>query len=209
LGPGIVTADRATVMDALDDFDLEAPWAKVRERVIPLLPRLRPLPVPFEGLVKAMLPPGVLTGFGLDLGPAVTFVDHAQLDRWGIGVETVTTTALANVRRLAATCDPSTVVHDSIDGVRVAACQSKLGIASTLILAPDAIERLMGSGPHLLLAPMRDLLLALPLAVDRGLAAWLSAEWEALDPNCLHLGAFRYENGSIIAEPLEEAVARA
>jgi len=196
-------------MAALDDFDPEAPWEVARHRLVPLLPRVRPLPVAIEGLVRAMLPPGVLTGFGLDLGPAVTFVDHAQLDRWGVGVETATTTALANVRRMVATCDRGAVHHGSIDGVPVAAFQSGLGIASTLILVPECIERLMGSGPHLLIAPMRDLLLAVPATTDRGLVAWISAEWEALDPNCLHLGAFLHERGSITAVALDEVVARA
>lgn len=208
-GPGVVTADPETVLAALEDFDVDAPWDAVRHRLIPLLPRVRPLPVPIEGLVRVMLPPGVLTGFGLDLGPAVTFVDHAQLDRWGIGVDTAISTALANVRRMVATCHPGTVHRSTIERTPVAIFQSRLGIASTLILVPECIERLVGPGPHLLLAPMRDILMALPAATDRGLAAWLCAEWEAIDPNCLHLGAFRYERGSITAEPLEEAVARA
>jgi hypothetical protein len=208
-GPGVVSADPAAVMAALDDFDPDAPWEVERHRLIPLLPRLRPFPVDIEGLVRVMLPPGVLTGFGLDLGPAVTFVDGARLRRWGIGVEAAAQTALANVRRLVATCDPGAVHHGSIDGTPVAAFQSGLGIASTLILVPECIERFMGRGPHLLLAPMRDLLIALPAAADLDLVAWISAEWEAQDPNCLHLGAFRHERGSIAAVPLEEAGARA
>ncbi|MGH2408044.1 MAG: hypothetical protein ACRDF7_08215 [Candidatus Limnocylindrales bacterium] len=209
LGAGIVAADRATVMAALDDFDPDAPWEVARHKLIPLLPRVRPLPVPIDGLVQAMVPPGVLTGFGLDLGPAVTFLDHARLVQWGIRIETVISTALANVRRLVATCRPETVVHGSIDGVPIAAFQSGLGIASTLILVPECIEALLGRGQHLLLAPIRDLLLALPAATDPRLVRWISAEYEALDPNCLHLGAFHHEGVTISAVSLDEAVARA
>jgi hypothetical protein len=56
---------------------------------------------------------------------------------------------------------------------------------------------------------MRDLLVGLPVAADREFAVWLAAEWEALDPNHLHLGAFRLERGSISAEPLEDAFGHA
>jgi hypothetical protein len=165
--------------------------------------------VPTESLARTVVPPGILVGFGLDLGPAVAYVAHGQLERWGIGMETVTSTALANVRRMAASCDPGAVHRGSIGGVPVAVLQSGQGIAASLILVPECIERLLGPGPLLLLAPMRDLLVGLPVAADREFAAWLAAEWEALDPNHLHLGAFRLERGSISAEPLEDAFGHA
>jgi len=209
LGPHVVTADLDTVRAACLEFDPAAPWETVRERLVPLLPRARPLPVPVDGLVQTIVPPGILTGFGLDLGPAYVMVARDQLARWGIGVETATSTALANVRRLAASCDASAIYRSAIDGVPLTAVQSGQGIASVLILVPDCIERLLGAGPNLLLAPMRDILVALPMSVDREFAAWLAAELEAVDPNHLHLGAFRHERGSITAEPLEDAVARA
>ena len=209
LGPHVVTADLDTVRAACLEFDPAAPWETVRERLVPLLPRARPLPVPVDGLVQTIVPPGILTGFGLDLGPAFAMVGRDQLERWGIGVETATSTALANVRRIAASCGPSAIHRSAMDGVPLTVVQSGQGIASVLILVPECIERLLGTGPHLLLVPMRDVLVALPASVDRGLAGWLAAEWEALDPNHLHLGAFRHERGSISAEPLEDAVARA
>jgi hypothetical protein len=165
--------------------------------------------VAIDGLVQTIVPPGILTGFGLDLGPAFTMVAHEQLARWGIGVETATSTALANVRRIAASCDLSAIHHGAIGGVPVTVVQSGQGIASVLILVPDCLERLLGAGPHLLLVPMRDILVALPASVDRGFAAWLAADWEALDPNHLHLGAFRHERGSITAEPLDDALGHA
>ena len=56
---------------------------------------------------------------------------------------------------------------------------------------------------------MRDILIALPPTVDREFAAWLADEWEAMDPNHLHLGGFRYRGGEITPETIEEALARA
>jgi hypothetical protein len=56
---------------------------------------------------------------------------------------------------------------------------------------------------------MRDILIALPADVDREFAAWLADEWEALDPNHLHLGGFRHDRETIVPEALDEAAAQA
>ena len=140
--------------------------------------------------------PGILVSFGIDLGPAITFVGAPLLDRWRVDVPTLAAAALSNLRRLAARVpDPTTVIRDHIGDVPVTLLQSRLGIAASLILVPESLERLLGPGPQLLLAPMRDILIALPPDVDREFAAWLADEWEALDPNHLHLGGFRHEAG--------------
>lgn len=209
LGPGVATADYRTVLEAMEQFDPEMPWKKARARILPMLPRVRPLPGPELGLARAMLPPGILVGFGIDIGPAITFVGASLLDRWQVDVPTVVAAALENLRKLAGECERDAVIRDRIGDVPVTLLQTRLGIAASLILVPDFVDRLLGSGPHLLLAPMRDILIALPPDVDREFAAWLAAEWEALDPNHLHLGGFRHERGTIVPEALDEAMARA
>jgi hypothetical protein len=151
----------------------------------------------------------MLVGFGIDIGPALTMVDANQLERWGVGLDTLAAQALDNVRRLAARCDPRTVVRDAIDDVPVAALTTRHGIAAALLLVPDALPRFFGPGPMLLLAPMRDLVLAIPSGVDRQFAAWLAEEWEAMDPNHLHLGGWRFEAGALSPVPLDDAVAMA
>jgi hypothetical protein len=209
LGPGVVTADYRTVLAAMEQFDPEMPWKKARARVLPMLPRVRPLPGPALELARAMLPPGILVGFGIDIGPAITFVGASLLDRWRVDVPTMVAAALSNLRRLAGECDRNAVIRDRIGDVPVTLLQTRLGIAASLILVPDCLDRLLGPGPQFLLAPMRDILIALPPDVDREFAAWLADEWEALDPNHLHLGGFRRERGTIVPEALDEAVARA
>jgi hypothetical protein len=209
LGPGVVTADYGTVLAAMERFDPEMPWKKARERVLPMLPRVRPMPGPDLEMARAMLPPGILVGFGIDIGPAITFVGASLLDRWRVDVLTIVAAALTNLRQLADECDRDVAIRDRIGDVPVTVLQTRLGIAASLILVPDCLERLLGPGPHLLLAPMRDILIALPPDVDREFAAWLAEEWEALDPNHLHLGGFRHERGTIVPEALDEAVARA
>jgi hypothetical protein len=209
LGPGVVTADYGTVLAAMERFDPEMPWKKARSRILPMLPRVRPFPGPELDLARAMLPPGILVSFGIDLGPAITFVGAPLLDRWRVDIPTLAATGLANLRQLAADCRPDNVIRDRIGDVPVTLLQSRLGIAASLILVPERLELLLGRGPQLLLAPMRDILIALPPDVDREFASWLAAEWEALDPNHLHLGAFRHEAGLVVPEALDEELARA
>ena len=207
--PGLERADDATILAAMRNFDLERPWKMARHHVVPMLPRARPYPVAINEPVRAMLPPGILVGFGIDIGPALTMIDRSQLERWAIDVDTLTAQALENVQRLAALCDPGLVIRDRTGPVPVAALQTRVGIAAVLLLVPSLLERFFGREPAFFLAPMRDLLLALPADVDRGEAAWLAEEWEALDPNSLHLGGFAWDVDRIIPEALDEAVASA
>ena len=209
VGPGMVVADPVRVRAALERFDPDAPWKRVRDRIVPMLPRVRPLPGPDLDLVRVMLPPGILVGFGIDVGPAVMYVGPPLLKQWGIGTPTLVEAALANVRRLAEECDSRDVLDDHITDVPVSILQTQLGIAAALVLVPEHLERFFGRGPHLLLAPMRDLLLALPANVDREFAGWLADELEAIDPNHLHLGGFVHERGTVTPEVLDEALARA
>lgn len=208
-GPGVVTADYRTVLAAMERFDPEMPWKKARRQILPMLPRVRPLPKPELELVRAMLPPGILVGFGIDIGPAITFVGATLLNRWQVDLPAVVAASLTNLRELADACDRDAVIRDRIGDVPVTLIQTRLGIAASLILVPECLERFLGSGPHLLLAPMRDILIALPADVDRGFAAWLADEWEALDPNHLHLGGFRHDRGTVVPEALDEAAAQA
>lgn len=201
-------ADDTTLRAALDRVDPDRPWTKAKRDVRPMLPRVRPFPFPTEP-VRVMLPPGILSGFGIDLGPALVMVDDAQLKRWEVDVATVAAEALENVRQAASRCDPGIVVRQAIDGIPVKVLQTGEGIGASMLLVPDTLERFFGAGPHLLLAPMRDLVIALPASVDHGIAAWLAEEWEAMDPNHLHLGGWLYERGAVHPVSIEDAFATA
>lgn len=209
LGPGVVAATPASVLAALERLDPELPWKKVRDQVVPVLPRVRPFPGPDLDFVRVVLPPGILVGFAIDIGPALTFVTSSLLGSWRIDRQTLVGVAIRNVRRLADACTREHVLRDRIGDMPVGVLQSGIGIASALLLVPDRLPAILGPGPELLLAPMRDVLIALPATVDPAFAAWLAAEWEALDPNHLHLGGFLHERGTIVPVPIEEDVARA
>jgi hypothetical protein len=184
-------------------------WKRAREQVLPMLPRVRPMPTPELDLVRAMLPPGILVSFGIDIGPAITFVSTELLRRWRVDPASLAAAALANLRELARSCGPADVLHDHIADVPVSVVQTGQGIAASLLLVPESVERLLGRDERLLLAPMRDILIALPPDVDREFARWLAEEWEAMDPNHLHLGGFRYRAGTVVPESIDEALAQA
>ncbi len=209
LGPGMETASPADVLAALERLDPDLPWPAFRDQVIPMLPRVRPYPGPELDPVRVVLPPGILVGFGIDLGPALTIVSEALLGAWKLDAAALASTALENLRIRAEACDATRVHRDRIGDTPVGILQSGLGIGAALLLVPEHIDRLLGGGPHLLVAPMRDLLIALPDDVDPGFAAWLAEEFEVLDPNHLHLGGFRHRSGVVTPVAIEDALAEA
>jgi hypothetical protein len=210
LGPGVTRADDRTLLRALERLDLDRGWRDVRRDIRPMLPRLRPYPPGSDEPIRVMLPPGILVGFGLDIGPALVQVGQPLLGSWGVDRDELVAAALANVRRLAGRCDPGLVVRSPIGETTVAALQTNEGIAGSLLLVPDQLARFFGPQPGLLLAPMRDLLICLPPDSDPLEAAWIAGEFEAIDPNALHLGGFAWD-GRVDVRPvaLDSAVAEA
>lgn len=210
MGPFVTRADDRTLRRALERLDLDRAWSEVRGDILPMLPRLRPHPAGAGEPVRVMLPPGILVGFAIDIGPALVQVVPPLLDQWGIPLDELVGQALANVGRLASACDPRRVIRNPIGATDVAALQTGEGIAAALLLAPEHLARFFGTEPALLLAPMRDLLLRLPASVPLDDAAWIAEEFEAVDPNCLHLGGFAWDGGlELRPVDLEPAAARA
>jgi hypothetical protein len=193
------------VRTALEALPPDLDWPSVRDRVIPMFERSRPYPSGHPEPLRAIVPPGVSIGFAIDIGPAFANVSREMLEAWKVAPAELTACALANVRQRAAGMTMGQVFRGSVGGGMLASLQSGTGSASTFVLVPDVLGRLLGSAPRLLLAPMRDLLVSLPINVERGFAAWLFDEFAALDPNCLAPAAFHFRDGSIAVEPLGPA----
>jgi hypothetical protein len=174
--------------------------------VLPAFPRRRPPAVGFGEPLYVLLPPGVVTGFGIDIGPAFLQVSESLVDRWAIPGPDVAARALANLGELTARIRSSDLVRERIDGTEVRVLFSGLGWASTLLLLPDELQRILGTEPQRLVAPTRDLLLSLPIDVDRGLAAWVNEEFGASDPNGITLEPFTFRDGALRCEPTSPIV---
>jgi hypothetical protein len=186
------------VLAAAQGLDLDAPWADVSPLVLPILRRVRHPYPPEAAPMHVFVPPGVWTGFGIDIGPAFTHVTANQVERWGIDHATLLGIALENLRALT-TVEPPRVERIHPDGVETIAIQGQ-GWGSALILVPDVLRPILGEVPRLLLAPVRNTLVALPDDVDPDLAFRM---WEAIAEGChdeLDLNLLRWTGTTVVTE---------
>jgi hypothetical protein len=209
LGNGVVQATPEAVLRAMGGLPPGLEWPALAPDVIPILPRRRPQPPGSGEPFRVTLPPGIPTGFGIDIGPAFLVVGAALLASWPVGPAELVATALANLRDRMRPVRSRDLVTHALDGIPARILQSGLGCASALVLAPDELDRVFGPEPQLLIAPMRDLLISLPVDTDRELAAWFNEEIADMDPNGLALDAFRLEGGELRYETLRHSAAPA
>jgi hypothetical protein len=202
MGPGIVSAGFDEVLAALRSAPDPADWATVGDLVVPVFPRRRPFSLDGPEPLRVRLPPGVLVGFGIDLGPAFAFVSQAMLDQWPVTMHGLTAIALANLRERLEDSGPHTVQQVERDGAWMRVLQTGLGIASTTVLLPEELRRIFGPGPQRFVAPMRDLLVSFPLASDPDLAAELVEDLAERDPNALAVESFVLDRGELRCEAL-------
>jgi hypothetical protein len=206
-GPGLSmqvvggVMDRALfdrVLSAAATMDLDAPWAQTASLVLPILRRVRHPYPPEAAPMHIFVPPGVWTGFGIDFGPAFTHVTAGQVERWGIDHATLLGTALENLRALTVV-EPPRVERIRPDGVETIAIQGQ-GWGSALILVPEVLRPILGDTPRLLLAPVRNTLVALPDDADPELVFRM---WEAIAEGChdeLDLNVLRWTGATVVAD---------
>jgi hypothetical protein len=202
LGNGVEVATAEAVMRAVGSLPTDLGWMEVEGSVIPVLPRRRPYPSQAAEPFRVTLPPGIPTGFGIDIGPAFLVVGEALLGGWDIGPADLVARALTNMRSRIRPVRRRDLFSQTMDGVPVRVLQTGVGCASAMVLLPDELRRVFGEGPQLLIAPMRDLLIAMPPDVDRRFAAWLTDELSWLDPNGLALDAFVLDEDGLRYERL-------
>jgi hypothetical protein len=186
------------VLAAVERLDLGAPWPDVASHILPILRRVRHPYPPEAAPLHILVPPGVWTGFGIDFGPAFTHVTASQVERWAVDHPTLLGTALENLRALTA-IEPPRVERIHPDGVETIAIQGQ-GWGSALILIPDVLRPILGGDPRLLLAPVRNTLIALPEDVDPDLAFRL---WDAIAEGChdeLDLNLLRWTGTTVVAD---------
>lgn len=193
VGPDVRVPALEDVLRAIENAPRADDWDAVARLVVPLFPRARPQPAGVPAPLTAILPPGVLVGFGADIGPAFMTLNGPQLELLGVAKADIVAQALANLLARADKLDGSSIVHGEIADTPVAMLQSGVSIGSTLVLAPVQVRRLFGPSPMLFIAPMRDLLIGFPADVEIELAAWVFDEFASQDPNCLAPFGFGYD----------------
>ncbi len=195
--PLVTTAAVEEVLAAVEAVDLGAPWREVAPTLRTALPRRRALPPGLNDLPTRVFPPGITAGLALDIGPAMLFVGDEQLKGWGVTADRAFDQALSNVRARVAARRQFALVTERIADVPTIAFQSREGWASTLLLLPHELTRVLGRQDGLVLAPMRDLIVLLPLDADPGFAMFLLEEFAAADMNALDLPIFVLLDGEL------------
>lgn len=195
-GPDVRSASLDEVLASLDELGPDLEWQDLAPRILPLFDRVRPFPPGLPEHTLVTVPPGIPIRLGIDIGPAFAYVTPEMVDRWSLSSADVAACALANLHARATEVQPAEVVWGDIDGVLTGWLQTDLGIASTLVLAPDELGRIVGTEPRLLVAPMRDLLIALPPDEPK-LATWLFSEVASQDPNHLHPRLFEFDGRGV------------
>lgn len=196
-GSGIVGPSRGEVRAALEGVSLDAPWADLREHLRPIFIRRRPLPPGIERPLTVVRPPGLDVALGIDIGPAFMYVGKAILESWAVSSDEAFDTAIENLRTLVNAERYVEMEYETIDGIPFWWYQSQGGLASGLLLLEEELALRYGNEPRLLIAPMRNLLIAAPFDADREIVSWLRDEISQEDPNGLDLPIFALLEGRL------------
>lgn len=167
------------------------------QHVIPVLQRRRAWPPEWDAPIKVVMGPGIEVGFGIDIGPAIAHVGAELLGQWGVSASDVRDQAIANLRRHAEAEKLVPSIRELVGDVPVYWYESGGGWASALLLTPDELCRRVPEESCLVLAPMRDLILSVPVDTDPGFAMMLRDEFAFEDPNGLDLPVFRFSQGTV------------
>jgi hypothetical protein len=190
------------VRAALDGLSPDLAWPELRDRLRPVFIRRRPLPPGMTRPLVRHLPPGLDVALGADIGPAFLYVSAQLIESWPIEADEAFDIALANLRNVIEAERYFELNYEPFDGVPLWWYQSHGGLASGLLLLEDILVERYGDEPRLLMAPMRNLLLAAPHDADREAMAWLRDEIAAADPNGLDLPVFSLVDGRLAIEPV-------
>jgi len=109
----------AALAPAFERFDPDAGWPTIRPSLLPLLPRHTPPAIRAGAPIQAILGPGLLVGFGIDLGPAFAGVTRDLVDRWrfvGPGPHRIGAPC-RDVLLAFSAATPAEVVLDLVEGI--------------------------------------------------------------------------------------------
>jgi hypothetical protein len=196
-GNGIVGPSREQVRSAMEALSPDLSWHDLADGLRPVFVRRRPLPPGVEPPLTVTRPPGIDVALGVDIGPAFMYVGAGMLESWAVTMDDAFERAIANLRRSLAAERYVEMEYESVDGVPFWWYQSTGGLASGLLLLDEELATRYGPEARLLIAPMRNLLLAAPFDADRSLVRWLHDEISHEDPNGLNLPIFAFIDGHL------------
>jgi len=195
--PMILGPTRAEVRSAVESLPEDLPWDEMSSRLRPMFVRRRPMPPGAEHPVTFNVSPGLTVALGVDIGPAFLYVGGGVLSGWPVTADEAFERAMANLRATVEAERYHEMEYGTVADIPIWWYQSHGGLASGLLLLQDELMRRYGDDPRLLIAPMRNLLLAAPFDADRELVEWLRDEIAFEDPNGLDLPVFALIDGRL------------
>ena len=193
----VVGPSRAEVRSALEALPADLDWEALCHGLRPVFVRRRPLPPGVERPVTFTVGPGLKVALGVDIGPAFLYVGPHVLETWPVSAEEAFERAMANLRASVASERFVEMEYGTVADVPIWWYQSRGGLASGLLLLQDELVKRYGDEPRLLVAPMRNLILAAPFDTDREMLGWLRDEIAYEDPNGLDLPIFALAGGRL------------
>src|SRR5688572_8672021 len=133
VGPHLLQATPEAVFRAIARVPTNMDWPALRDDVLPIFPRRRPMPPQAPDPIRVSLPPGVLIGFGVDIGPAYVHVHEDLLASWPVSIDGLTQRALVNLRDRTRRARPRDVQAIDLDHGVIRTLQTRAGWASTLL----------------------------------------------------------------------------
>jgi hypothetical protein len=184
-------------LEALASMAGPGRFEDIRESIVPMLPRRHPVPDFGQRPVTAILAPGIPVGFAIDTPHAYGSILVDSLADWGVDAGMIAMTAISNVRRRAATRKARDVEDFAALDTQARILRPRDGLESTLILAPDLIERFFGPEPLIVAAPLREVLIAFDWGTDLGRAFEVSDALAESDPRGLAVDPMRLVDGRL------------
>jgi len=208
-GNGIIGPSREQVRSAMESLPDELTWDELADDLRPVFVRRRPLPPGVERPLTTMMPPGVEVALGVDIGPAFMYVGSGMLASWSVAFDHAFERAMDNLRSEVAGERYLEMEYETLEDVPFWWYQSSGGLASGLLLLETELAQRYGPEPRLLIAPMRNLLLAAPFDADRDLVTWLRDQISHEDPNGLDLPIFALLDGKLSIDTRGQEASRA
>jgi hypothetical protein len=186
--------DRRRLLRRIPD---QPSWEWVRQRVVPVIELAKPTSSPNEPKATVTGPFGLRVGFGIDVDPILVRIPTSLVRRWKILDFTLEQAALDNLRAQARRLGSGDIEQFEERGTIVRMLGSPPANATSLVLIPDELQRILGPAPQILVTVSRALLVSLPVTTSFEMVWDFMSAIIALDPTPIHEGPFTLQDGRI------------
>jgi hypothetical protein len=193
---GEVVREQQALKRAFKKMPKPVPWDWAAPRMLPILSGPC-LDLPGEPLIRAKSGIGPMVDFGIDLGGAFTYVDEIVAQRWECSSDQLMERALLNLQRRAGGLPRSCVASGVMSGHPIRIIQHRPSWASSLLLVPNELFRLVGDHDQIVVVPTTSCLISFPLDTPSQIVADVAIDFERGSRRPLLLDPFLTTDGRV------------